>query len=254
MLTWERVDRSGRVAERIVRQIERQLGESGLVPGDQLPTEREMARMVGAGRASVREAYRLLQTRGRLEIRHGVGVFVIEPAPPALESLRGGNVDIDELFEMREVLEVPAATWAARVAREVDLVRLRGILDDLDSAFDADPADFRQLATLDASFHLGIADIASNRFLHSTSSLLHDLLISGMKTTLLIPGRRELSRRQHEAILAAIAGKDSPAAGQAARRHVRSAHRAARRRAAQTSGAGSGAAEDVIRIADRTSP
>jgi len=135
---------------------------------------------------------------------------------------------------MREVLEVPAAAWAAKVARDLDLARLRDVLDELDSAFDADPADFAQLATLDASFHLGIAGIAANRFLHSTSSLLHDMLISGMKTTLLIPGRREISRRQHEAILAAIAGQDAGAAAQAARRHVRSAHTAARLRIAET--------------------
>lgn len=237
MITWERVDRSGRVAERIVRQIERQLTESDLGPGDRLPTERELAKLVGASRASVREAYRILQERGQLEIRHGVGVFVVPPVTlTALgDSLRSREVDIDELFAMREVLEVPAAAWAARVAREVDLARLRGVLDDLSAAFDADPADFRRLATLDASFHLGIADVAANRFLHSTSSLLHDMLISGMKTTLLIPGRREISRRQHEAILAAIAAQDPGAAGQAARRHVRSAHRAARQRIAETS-------------------
>ncbi|MBO0813521.1 MAG: FadR family transcriptional regulator, partial [Microlunatus sp.] len=159
------------------------------------------------------------QAQGRLDIRHGVGVFVVEPSALAGlgESLRRQDVDIDELFAMREVLEVPAASWAARSAGEADLARLREILDNLNAAFDADPADFRQLATLDASFHLGIADIAGNRFLRSTSSLLHDILISGMKTTLLIPGRREISRRQHEAILAAIAAQNSGAAGQAAR-------------------------------------
>lgn len=236
MTRWVPVNESGRVAERIVRQIEQQLDSASLRPGDQLPTERELARLVGASRASVREAYRILQARQRLDIRHGVGVFVVEPS--ALtgfgDALRRQEVDIDELFAMREVLEVPAASWAAKAAREVDLARLRKVLDDLDAAFDADPADFLQLATLDASFHLGIADIAANRFLHSTSSLLHDMLISGMKTTLLIPGRREISRRQHEAILAAIAAQDSGAAGQAARRHVRSAYKAARQRIAET--------------------
>lgn len=239
MIMWERVNESGRVAERIVRQIEQLLDSSSLRPGDQLPTERDLAKLVGASRASVREAFRSLQARGRLDIRHGVGVFVVEPSLSGLgDSLRRQDVDIDELFAMREVLEVPAASWAARTARELDLARLRQVLDHLDAAFDADPADFRQLATLDASFHLGIADIAANRFLRSTSSLLHDMLISGMRTTLLIPGRREISRRQHEAILAAIAAQDSRAAGQAARRHVRSAHRAARQRVAENVGTG----------------
>jgi DNA-binding GntR family transcriptional regulator len=49
------------------------------------------------------------------------------------------------------------------------------------------------------------------------------MILSGMETTLLIPGRREKSREQHERILAALAAGDEKAAGRAARTHIRSA-------------------------------
>ncbi len=230
---WQRVSESGSVAMRIAAQIEGLLDSGHLKPGDRLPTERDLALLVGASRPMVREAVRIVQAKGRLDVKHGSGVFVVEARPgPELgyPSLGGTGGDLDELFAMREVLEVPAASWAAQRITASDLGTLRRILDDLDAAFDADPADFRQLARLDASFHLSIAGIADNRFLSRTSHVLHDILVSGMTTTLLIPGRREKSREQHERILTALADHDAGAAARAARTHIRSAHRAARDR------------------------
>lgn len=225
---WQRVSESGSVSQRIMAQIEQLLDSGTLKPGDRLPTERDLARLVGASRPSVREAVRTLQTQGRLDVKHGLGVFVAEPPATPLHAVLGTTeLDMDEIFGMREVLEVPAASWAAERFADTDATRLLGILDELDAAFDADPADFRQLARLDAAFHLSIADIADNRFLRQTSHVLHDILISGMTTTLLIPGRREKSRSQHERILAALTANDAGAAGRAARTHIRSAHRAA---------------------------
>lgn len=231
---WQQVRQSGSVAQRIVAQIEKMLDDETLKPGDQLPTERDLAQLVGASRPTVREAVRILQAQGRVEVKHGLGVFVIEPSVfSGLEASIQREIDIDELFSMREVLEVPAASWAAKVATPADIAKLHGILADLEAAFEADPADIRQLARLDASFHLTIADIAANRFLHQISRVLHEILTSGMQTTLLIPGRRERSREQHLVILKALADKDSAAAGRAARNHVRAAHRAALARVAE---------------------
>lgn len=228
---WDLVSASGSLAHRIVTQIEDLMNSASLRPGDQLPTERDLARLVGASRPTVREAIRILQARGRLDVRHGIGVFVIDPpALSALDISHGrSTIDIDELFSMREVLEVPAASWAAKIATGGDLQTLRGVLADLDRAFDSDPADFNQLARLDASFHLAIADIAGNQYLQRTSSVLHEILVSGMKTTLLIPGRREKSSQQHDRILQALASHDASEAARAARVHVQSARRAAKR-------------------------
>lgn len=226
---WEQVNQSGSVAHRIVVQIEQLLDSGQLKAGDRLPTERDLAKLVGASRPTVREAVRILQAQGRLDVRHGVGVFVVERSSlnGLGSSLGQQEIDIDELFSMREVLEVPAASWAAGLVTKPQLQELQGILTELDGAFDTDPADFRQLARLDASFHLTIADIADNRFLRQTSHVLHEMLLQGMTTTLLLPGRREKSRSQHERILAALGTGDPGSAGRAARTHVRSARRAA---------------------------
>lgn len=226
---WQSVGQTGNISQRIASQIEELLATETLKPGDRLPTERDMAQLLGASRPSVREAIRILQAQGKLIVKHGLGVFVAEsPTEQALgAALRNAEHNVNELFAMREVLEVPAARWAAERITDEELASLREILAELDAAFAVDSDDFQRLARLDASFHLGIAQVAANRFLKQTTHVLQDILISGMRTTLLIPGRREKSRKQHEQILNALKDHDPNAAGRAARAHIRSAHRAA---------------------------
>jgi GntR family transcriptional repressor for pyruvate dehydrogenase complex len=164
-----------------------------------------------------------------LVVKHGLGVFVAESQTrQALgAALKNPEINVNELFGMREVLEVPAARWAAERVSDEDLANLQQTLDELDAAFDDETADFERLARLDASFHLTIAQIAGNRFLRQTTDVLQEILIEGMQTTLLMPRRREISRKQHERILEALRKHDPAAAGRAAQTHVRSAHQAA---------------------------
>ncbi len=112
---------------RVAGQIERFVAGNGLAPGDRLPGERELCELLGVSRASVREALRSLETRGVVRVRHGKGVFVAAPdeGERALQRFsRLREVGLEELFAMREVLEVPAAGWAAAEASEEQLASL----------------------------------------------------------------------------------------------------------------------------------
>lgn len=226
---WQPVGQHSRLSERIVTQVEQLLADEELKPGDRLPPEREMAQMLGVSRPSLREAVRILQARGRLLVKHGQGVFVTAPSSQREVAAALGDVRLstEEMFAMREVLEVPAARWAAERVTARHLDTLRGVLDELHTAVEATPSDLDRIAELDARFHLTIAGAAGNRFLQQTSHLLSTMILSGMETTLLIPGRRERSRVQHERILAALAAGDPGAAARAARMHIRSALSAA---------------------------
>ena len=95
---------------RVAEQIEQFVAGNELAPGDRLPGERELCDLLGVSRASVREALRSLETRGVVRVRHGKGVFVAAPdegerAVQRFSRLR--EVGLEELFAMREVLEVP---------------------------------------------------------------------------------------------------------------------------------------------------
>lgn len=230
---WEPISQPGSLSDRIVAQIERLISEESLKPGDRLPSEREMAELLGVSRPSVREAVRMLEARGRLKVRHGNGVFVEAPrSQRELQAALGETeLTLNELYAMREVLEVPAAAWAAESASPEPLSAVRAALDQLNEAIDAgdDPDRLRQF---DAAFHQAIAAVAGNRFLRQTSHVLHNMVLAGMQTTLLIPGRIEVARRDHERIYASIEAGDAAAARRAARAHIRGAHAAAARRLA----------------------
>lgn len=227
---WEPIGQQGSVSDRIVAQVERVIGDESLKPGDRLPSEREMAELLGVSRPSLREAVRILQARGRLIVKHGQGVFV--QAPRSERELRAalGEVELtlQELYAMREVLEVPAAGWAAENITPAHLRNVRRALNALNAAGEVANVDYDRLRQLDADFHLAIAVAAGNRFLRQTSHVLHEMVLSGMQTTLLIPGRAEVARRDHERIYQALDQHDAPGARRAARAHIRSAHAAAR--------------------------
>lgn len=227
---WQPVTEQGSLADRIVSQVEKLIADERLRPGDRLPSERDMAVLLQVSRPSLREAVRILQARGRLLVRHGQGVFVREARVERelRRALLATEVSAGELFAMREVLEVPAAAWAARQITDAQLAGLRRTLDRMGSMIGSRRAlDFDTLAALDVDFHMGIIAAAGNRFLRQTSGVLHEMLLSGMETTLSIPGRPESSRRDHGQIYAALTAHDPSAARRASRAHIRAAHAAA---------------------------
>jgi GntR family transcriptional regulator, transcriptional repressor for pyruvate dehydrogenase complex len=227
---WQSVAPTGTISDRIAQQIVNLIGSEQLRPGDRLPSERELAALLGVSRPSVREAVKSLEAQGRLVVRHGQGVFVA--VPQSQKDLRAAlasqQVTLGELFAMREVLEVPAAGWAAAAGDDDRIASISAALDELNTASNANPRDFTRLQALDAAFHMRIVEAAGNRFLRQTLGVLQEMLATGMETTLLIPGRLAKSRAEHERILDALQQGDSAAARSAARRHIRSAQAAAR--------------------------
>lgn len=220
--------------QRVAGQVQWFIEGNGLVPGDRLPGERELCELLGVSRASVREALRSLQARGVVLVRHGKGVFVAAPdeGERALERFaRMREVGMEELFAMREVLEVAAAGWTASAATDEQL-------QDLVRTFDALAEGVRHqrpaaaLQVLDARLHLQIAEYANNRFLAMTQTVLQEMLARSMETTLAIAGRPARSVREHADIVQALLARDPTRARAAARRHIHSSRRAALRRVA----------------------
>ena len=227
---WKSVALAGTVSDRIAQQILKLIAAEEIKPGDRLPSERDLAALLGVSRPSVREAVKALEAQGRLHVRHGQGVFVA--APSAAKDLRAAlalqELTLGELFLMRDVLEVPAAGWAATAGDLQRIAAAAAALDELDRATEANPTDFPLLQQLDAAFHMRIVEAAGNRFLRQTLGVLQDMLATSMETTLLVPGRLAKSRIEHERILAAVQRGDRAGARNAARRHIHSAQAAAR--------------------------
>jgi GntR family transcriptional repressor for pyruvate dehydrogenase complex len=127
---------------------------------------------------------------------------------------------LNELFDAREVLEVPASKWAAEKATKEDIRLLRATLNQIDTVTATEPIDYDQLQSLDAKFHLTIVGIAGNRFINQTLNVLQDVMKMSMETTLRLPGRSDISRSEHNAIFDAIESGNGELASKLTLQHI----------------------------------
>ena len=210
--------RAARIATQLVELIEIQK----LRPNDRLPSERALAELLAVSRPSLREALHILQAQGYVQIKHGQGTFVQEPivAQELRASLMATTHGLNELFEVREVLEVPAGKWAAAKASKEDIRLLRATLNQIETVTSITPIDYDQLQILDAKFHLTIVGIAGNRFINQTLHVLQDVMKMSMETTLRLPGRSEVSKSEHNLILDAIEAGDGELVSKLTLQHI----------------------------------
>jgi GntR family transcriptional repressor for pyruvate dehydrogenase complex len=217
--------RAARIADQLLELIQ----VSKLNPGDRLPPERQLSELLEVSRPSLREALHILQAQGLVAIKHGQGTFVEEPlvAQELRAFVMSREHDLNELYDAREVLEIPAARWAATKATKEDIRTLRATLNQMAAIADAEVIDYEQLKFLDAKFHLTIVGIAKNRFLNQTLHVLQEVMGMSMETTLRLPGRIEISAKEHNAILSAIERGDGNAAAKLTHAHIAGARQTA---------------------------
>ena len=197
-----------------VRLLLDHIDRTGLRAGDRLESERELSKVLGISRPSLREAIQVLQVQGRLVVKHGIGIFVLdeEEGEKLRDSLKAAQHRIEELFQMREILEAPAVEWAAERRTKEQLQEMKDAAQALNEAIAEDPIDFEKVRKLDMHFHLTIVRSAQNHFLNQTLGTLQEIMFDSMDNTLKLPGRIDASEHEHGVILDAIERQDAIAA------------------------------------------
>ena len=208
-----------------VRLLLDHINEAGLKAGDRLESERELSKILGISRPSLREAIQVLQVQGRLLVKHGIGIFVLdeEEGEKLRDSLKAAQHRIEELFQMREILEAPAVEWAAERRTDEQLQEMRAAAQALNVAIAEEPIDFDKVRKLDMQFHLTIVKSAHNHFLNQTLGTLQEIMFKSMDNTLKLPGRIDASEHEHGVILDAIERRDAIAARLMCIEHIHNA-------------------------------
>ena len=227
---WEPVRRV-RTYEQVMAQIEQRMLDGLLAPGDRLPSERELAQLLGVSRPSLREALRVLEAMGIVDVRPGRGpeggtVFVGRPGEGGFAillkmQLALGHFSDGDVIRTRLMLEEWSVAEAARHATGADHVELRRILD----LMDAPELSARDFNRLDTEFHVRIAE--------STGNALASYLMSSLRTAIhrrMIDASERLDdwrracgpvRAEHRAILEAIEEHDPERAAALVRDHIK---------------------------------
>lgn len=210
------------VADRLLRQIRKRL----LSPGDALPTEQELARRYGVGRSSVREALRLLESKGVIRSA-GRSTFVVAEYENALvDSLRFllkvEAFDLLELYELRRILEVEFAALAALRHRPEHLQAMVEAIEEMRAGLGADEPE--RYIKGDLRFHLTVAQATCNRVAVHVMRAIRAPLQRALRSVYHIPGSPQASIAQHRAILEAIEARDPEQARDRMREHLGRVH------------------------------
>lgn len=218
---------SSRLYEQIVGQIEELILADRLRPGDQLPSERELAEQFRVSRTAVREAIKALREKGLVEIHTGRGTFITAGITKALRNTLGWMVRTSEgdshrdLVQVRTILEPEIAAIAAEMATEQDVEELGRAVGAMDAALD----DADVFIEADLEFHLALAHATQNRLIPMLLDPIVDLLREQRTRIFLVEGGAKRGQHHHKRILAAVGQHDSVAARHAMQAHLEQVRR-----------------------------
>jgi DNA-binding GntR family transcriptional regulator len=198
-----------KVTDWVYEEVRQAIIELRLQPGAPL-REATMAEQLGVSKTPVREALARLEQEGLVETTSFKGAVVSGYSP----------TDLQEIYELRELLEGAAARSAADAASEETLNRLAALVGESRDLRAKD--DLEGLASLLGAFDLLIYEQVTNVRIRALIENLKAHLARIGRLTEEIPGRVKASVEEHAAIVAAIAARDADAAERAMREHIRS--------------------------------
>jgi GntR family transcriptional repressor for pyruvate dehydrogenase complex len=214
-----------KVYELIAEQLLSEISARRLQPGDVIPPERELTRVYRVGRSSVREALRMLESRGVIE-DVGNGSFAVAGYANSLGSslqllLTLDQATMRDIYELRRILECEAAALAAERHDEDHLAQMDAAIGEMTQGLAASGPERADLyIDGDLRFHLAIAEATQNGLIIHSMRALRNLIRRALTSIFTIPDSPERSHEQHRAIRAAIAAGDPVAARAAMRDHL----------------------------------
>lgn len=152
------------LAEEVAEQLQKQIKEGKLKEGDKLPIEPELMKIFGVGRSTIREAVKMLLNRGYLSVQQGRGTFV-KSQIPTNESFeqRLQQADIQDLYDVRKILEIAIAERAALHRTEQDLKDIQKII--IERKTSAKSNLLEECIDADIHFHVAVAKATHNEIL-----------------------------------------------------------------------------------------
>ncbi len=216
-----------RVFHGVVVQLEEAILAGRFQPGEKLPPERELKETFQVGRGAVREALRVLEQKGLLEIRLGAqgGAIVTQPSgEPMLESLsllvKRKEIPFEDIQEFRSTVEGRIASLAAERRTPEDMDRLQAIILKCEKLSENED-DWDGFLFEDGRFHQELSNIARNQLFSLIADALHRNIHNyydsrlQKKKTILAENLEDL-----RVIYQAVKNGDSQRASQSMRNHI----------------------------------
>jgi len=207
----------------IADQIAARIRAGDFLPGDRLPSERDLVDQLQVSRPSIREALIALEIEGYVEVRVGTGVYVASANPEKSRTLgmesgtQLGEVGPFDLMAARILIEPESAALAAQNATRQQIATICRIAEEMKTA--------EQPEVCDRQFHIAIAEASGNLVLLSTISHLHNLregstVLTRLEKHFVNNKVWQVVEVEHDRIVQAIRKGDPVAAREAMHQHM----------------------------------
>ena len=194
-----------------VERIREYLESGELKVGQKLPTEKEFCDMLEVSRSTVREALRILQATGYVDMKPGRGAFLLRDKPP----VPGEDVtrwfveheyEIQDFVEVRMAIEPLAARLAVKRATDKDIQEIEASRLQFEQALEKGETEI--LGKYDALFHKTVIDAAHNPLLIKMNYLIQEAFSEFRSTTFLVKKNAINAIAPHRNISNAIKERD----------------------------------------------
>jgi DNA-binding FadR family transcriptional regulator len=212
-----------RVSQVIVDQIKALIRDGRLLPGDRLPSERELCQRFGVSRVTVREALRVLEATGLLTIRVGAhgGAFLTSPTTERLSEGLADLISVSTLTaanvtEARIIVELGILPLAVERATGEDIAALFEMVDDAEQELEAGAYDVE----MSAAFHIRVAQCTHNPAIAMLVQSFHGPLLMSLAEAHQSAPMNSRGIDEHRKLSQAIKDRDLAAAREIATTHL----------------------------------
>lgn len=213
------VSKTTRIYEKVVEKLKEEIAHGKLLPGDPLPSERQLMETFGVSRSSLREAFRVMELLGLIESIAGKGRFVRQPR--MMEDEKSGHIQLEdsailELMEARRILDPAIAGESAMRAAPSDLMKILRVI----TATEGHLSLPRDRAQADFDFHLALAEATHNFVFVNITRMNFDLIFATHERIYNLLDDKDAFLNEHREMYDAILDRDAERAREAASRHI----------------------------------
>ncbi|WP_099203655.1 FadR/GntR family transcriptional regulator [Miniphocaeibacter massiliensis] len=207
------------LAEQVEEDLYKYILKSELSIGDKLPNEFELAEKFGVGRSTIREAVKLLESQGVLEVRRGSGTYIVSKSYIEVDPLGLGAIEDKmalamDLADLRILLEPGIAEIAAINATEKDIKELYELCDIIEEKISKDENYVEE----DIKFHTYVAKASKNMVVEQLIPIIDTAVMIFVNVT-----HKKLIKETimtHRAVVNAISERDIVGAKTAMMMHM----------------------------------
>ncbi len=216
-----------RLYEEVADQIKQTIFKGDLEPGDQLPSERELAETFNVGRPTIREALRTLSVLGLIQSNPGfkgsvvkktdIGQYLDAMGEQFTWMIQADKKSFKEMWEARKYIELGIAHSVSQNASDKEIRALDTYIKKMETCGD----NVNKYFTIAMEFHFKLAELSGNKIFYMTWKLFYDIGLKGNPILAeMYPDQIPRLLEVNKLMLEAIKSKDSEKIDRAMKRHA----------------------------------